>query len=129
MQNAVDEWNINVGANASSTQTRAGELKKAPELVKGKHGYIRAHWWGLEVHVDSWLAGKIQNGTATASAIAAGIGLASSETAVGGIAGGVVAAVLAASAGVQGLCRDEKGEATYYAPIAPQPTIVCNPLA
>ena len=129
VQSAVDNWNTNLQENQSSAQTRAGETRGAPDLVKGKHGYIKAHWWGLEIHVDNWLAGKIQNGTATGSAIAAGVGLASSETGVGGIAGGIVSAALAASAGVQGLCRDEKGEATYYAPISPTQTIVCNPLA
>ena len=129
VQSAVDNWNTNLQENQSSAQTRAGETRGAPDLVKGKHGYIKAHWWGLEIHVDNWLAGKIQNGTATGSAIAAGVGLASSETGAGGIAGGIVSAALAASAGVQGLCRDEKGEATYYAPISPTPTIVCNPLA
>lgn len=129
VQSAVDDWNTNIQANQNSTQARTGETRGAPDLVKGEHGYVKAHWWGLEIHVDNWLASKIQNGTATGSAIAAGVGLASSETGVGGVAGGIVSAALAASAGVQGLCRDDKGEATYYAPISPTPTIVCNPLA
>lgn len=119
VQSAVDGWNTNLQANQSSGQTRAGETRGAPDLVKGEHGYIKAHWWGLEIHVDNWLAGKIQNGTATSSAIAAGVGPASSETGVDGVAGGIVSAVLAASAGVQSLCRDDKGEATYYAPSSP----------
>lgn len=129
VQDAVDEWNRNSDSGSLETQSGAKTIDaQEAKVVSGEHGYIEAHWWGLKIHVDSYLKGKIQSGAATGSAIAAGIGLASSETGVGGVAGGVVSAALAGAAGIIGVCSEEDGGVTFYEPItggAP----VCNPLA
>lgn len=112
VRSAVAAWNDNAGGGTAGGGLVAHAGGKI--LYTGPHGSISAHWYGLKIKFDSYLAGKVMAGTATASAIAAGIGLASAETAVGGIAGGVVAAALAAASSVIGLCQDEDGSVTWY---------------
>lgn len=131
VQAAVDEWNQNLKAEDQGAQAQAEKKQidaQKATVVKGKHGYIEAHWWGLKIHVDAYLKGKIQSGAATAAAIAAGIGLTSSSTGVGGVAGGIVSAALAGAAGIIGVCSEEDGDVTFYQ-AATGGAPVCNPLA
>ncbi|HEX7351637.1 hypothetical protein [Brachybacterium sp.] len=109
---AVDAWNESVGAGSTNGAIRPQAGGKT--MYTGPHGSISAHWYGLKIHFDSYLAGKVTAGTATASAIAGGIGLATSETGVGGIAGGAVATALAAASGIIGLCQEADGSVTWY---------------
>ncbi|WP_142092292.1 hypothetical protein [Propioniferax innocua] len=128
-------------ANAALTEGPAASASQSTQTVNGlSQSTINkadqfVHRSGSTYSFDAANARSVLSSSETSQVQSAvdnwntNLQLASSETGVGGIAGGIVSAALAASAGVQGLCRDEKGEATYYAPISPTPTIVCNPLA
>lgn len=112
VRTAIEEWNESVGAGSASgaiTPYAGGKT-----MYTGPHGSISAHSYGLKIHFDSYIAGKVTSGTATASVIAGAIGLATSGTGVGGIAGGVVASALAAASGVIGMCQEEDGSVTWY---------------
>lgn len=89
-------------------------MSSLPPVVSGEHGYIKAHWYGLEIKLDSYLVGKVIGGTTTAAGIATAIGLATAVTGVGGVAGSVVAAALSLASGMISLCQDESGSVTYY---------------
>lgn len=97
-------------------------------VVRGEHGSITSYWWGLKIQMDSYLAGKVAGGTATAAGIAAGLGAVSASTGIGGISGAVVSAALGAAGGMLNLCRDESGSLTYYFTAVP-PGGACNPFA
>ncbi|MGP9605049.1 MULTISPECIES: hypothetical protein [unclassified Brachybacterium] len=112
VRTAVEAWNEQVGGGSTDGAIRPQAGGKT--MYTGPHGSISAHWYGLKIHFDSYLAGKVTAGTATASVIAGGIGLATSGTGVGGIAGGVVASALAAASGVIGMCQEEDGSVTWY---------------
>ena len=124
-------------ANAALTEGPAASASQSTQTVNGlsqstinKAGQF-VHRSGSTYSFDAANARSVLSSSETSQVQSAvdnwntNLQLASSETGVGGI----VSAALAASAGVQGLGRDEKGEATCYAPISPTPTIVCNPLA
>lgn len=127
VQKAVDEWNGNVRSQESSSKSGGLDAQKGSR-VSGKHGYIEGHWWGLKIHVDSYLAGKISGGAATGAFIAGSIGLATAETGVGGVAGSVVAVALSGASAAVGLCAAEDGSVTFYEAISGGAP-VCNPLA
>lgn len=109
---AVARWNrATKGLQEKSSLITQGGGKS---FYKGPHGSISGHWYGLKINLDSYLAGKVISGAANASTIAAGTGLVTSETAVGGIAGGVVATALAAASNLASLCQAENGSLTWY---------------
>lgn len=88
------------------------------------HGYVKAHWYGLEIAFDSWVRNKI-NTTGGVGAL------------VGAIATGPWAVVIEAAAGVivaeANACAHEDGYTYMYfigvtAPVTGGiPTPVCNP--
>lgn len=133
VKSAVSLWNSNVASTSmkstSATDTSTIAASAGGNVVSGAHGYVSAHWWGLEIHLDSYLAGKVIAGTATGAGIAALVGLATAETAVGGVAGAVVAAALGVASGATALCQDVNGAVTYYVTPVNPTNPVCNPFA
>ncbi|WP_438388751.1 hypothetical protein [Actinopolyspora saharensis] len=105
---------------SDSAEGGNSELLRAPT----GHGYVKAHWYGLEVAFDSWVRNKI-NATGGVGAL------------VGAIATGPWAVVIEAASGVivaeANACAHEDGYTYMYfigvtAPVTGGiPTPVCNP--
>ena len=130
-ERAINSWNTNVSTNSDSKSSQADDgivLQRGDTIVTGPQGSVTSFWWGLKIQMDSYLAGKVAGGTATAAGIAAAIGLASSTTGVGGIAGAAVSTALGMAGGMLQLCRAADGSLTYYFTPVP-PGGACNPFA
>ncbi|MFF4802726.1 hypothetical protein ACFY1U_30665 [Streptomyces sp. NPDC001351] len=87
------------------------------------HGYIKTHWYGIEVGLDSWLTNKVEGGAWTGAGIAT---LASYLG--GGKTAGIVAAALGIAAGAIQVCQHKDGWTILYflGPVGPT-GFVCNP--
>lgn len=87
------------------------------------HGYIKTHWYGVEVGLDSWLTNKVEGGAWTGSGSATLASLLG-----GGRTAAVVAAALGIAAGAIQVCQHKDGWTILYwiGPIGPG-GFVCNP--
>ncbi|AGS68931.1 hypothetical protein HGI09_49380 [Streptomyces collinus] len=88
-----------------------------------KYGYIKTHWYGIEVGLDSWLTNKVEGGAWTGSGAATLASLLG-----GGRTAGIVAAALGIAAGAIQVCQHKDGWTILYwvGTIGPG-TFVCNP--
>ncbi|MFF5012672.1 hypothetical protein [Streptomyces sp. NPDC001165] len=113
-----------VAESAPSEAPAGNALAVEQEAAHSRgHGYIKSHWYGVEVGLDSWLTNKVEGGTWTASGaggLAAALG--------GGRTAGIVAAALATAAGAIQMCQHKDGWTILYWLGAITPVgFVCNP--
>jgi hypothetical protein len=92
---------------------------------RGRHGYIRTHWYGLQVTLDSYLANKVIGG------FWVGTGIAALAAALGGGPyAAAIAAVLGIAAGALQLCQNSDYRVTvYFLGSIGVGGWVCNPFA
>lgn len=76
---------------------------------RGRHGYIKTHWYGVEVGLDSWLTNKVEGGFWT------GAGISGLVAALGGgpYAAAVAAALGVIAGGIQ-VCQHQNGWTYIY---------------
>ncbi|MBD0689010.1 hypothetical protein [Streptomyces sp. CBMA123] len=89
---------------------QAAELQARPgRRWRGRHGYIKTHWYGVEVGLDSWLTNKVEGGFWT------GAGISGLVAALGGgpYAGAVAAALGVIAGGIQ-VCQHQNGWTYIY---------------
>ncbi|WP_311697877.1 hypothetical protein [Streptomyces gibsoniae] len=112
-----------VAETASSEAPARQTLAVAQKAASKRHGYIKTHWYGVEVGLDSWLTNKVEGGTWVASGAG---GLATLMG--GGTTAGIVAAALATAAGAIQVCQHKDGWTILYwvGPIGAG-GFVCNP--
>ncbi|MEU8517918.1 hypothetical protein AB0C76_41135 [Kitasatospora sp. NPDC048722] len=90
---------------------------------RGRHGYIKTHWYGVEVGLDSWLTNKVEGGFWT------GAGISGLVAALGGgpYAGAVAAALGVIAGGIQ-VCQHQNGWTyIYWVGTIGAGGFVCNP--
>jgi hypothetical protein len=107
----------------SASRAAGVHADQVTAFASARHGYIKAHWYGIEVGLDSWLTNKVEGGTWTASGasgLAALLG--------GGQYAGAVAAALAVAAGEIQVCQHRDGWTIIYWLGTISPTaFACNP--
>jgi hypothetical protein len=89
----------------------------------GRHGYIKAHWYGIEVGLDAWLTNKVEGAAWTGSGVSALAALLG-----GGPYAAPVSGALAVAAGGIQVCQHQDGWTILYwlGAIAPW-AYACNP--
>lgn len=116
------------GGQDGEVQLHAAEQRADVTVAatwRGEHGYITQHWYGWEIGMVSYLAGKVSSGAAGASAIAAGVGVAG-----GGAPAAAISAALTFRSAAVNVCKHENGWSYVYligAPPFTPGTVVCNP--
>ncbi|MFE5039434.1 hypothetical protein [Streptomyces sp. NPDC056683] len=109
-------------APSEAPARNASAVEQAAAQSKG-HGYIKSHWYGVEVGLDSWLTNKVEGGAWT------GAGLATLASLLGGgRTASLVAAALGTAAGAIQVCQHKDGWTILYWLGSIVPTaFVCNP--
>jgi hypothetical protein len=112
-----------VATTAPSMAPAGNAVADAGVAARARHGYIKSHWYGIEVGLDSWLTNKVEGGAWTGSGVATLASLLG-----GGRTAGVVAAALGIAAGAIQVCQHKDGWTILYwvGPIGPG-GFVCNP--
>lgn len=110
-------------AGSSSSPRVSANAVEGRAAAATSHGYIKSHWYGLEVGLDSWLTNKVEGGAWT------GAGLGGLAVLLGdGPYAGAVAGALAIAAGEIQVCQHQDGWTIIYWLGAISPTaFVCNP--
>ncbi|SFE14635.1 hypothetical protein SAMN04487819_108173 [Actinopolyspora alba] len=92
---------------------------------RGEHGYIKHHWYGWELGMDSYLCNKVTGGLITAGGVATAVGAGTS-----GPAAGIIAGAFSILIGMVIACEHDNGWSYIYLIGAPPFTpggVVCNP--
>ncbi|TXR51548.1 hypothetical protein [Quadrisphaera setariae] len=110
---------------SSAVAVDAPPLFESKVTTSGRHGYIKSHWYGYEIHLDAYLANKVIGGLWTGSGGAALIAVALG----GGPAAGTVSVALATGAGAVQLCQASDNSVTIYLVTRGVYTLLCNPLS
>lgn len=87
-----------------------------------RHGGVHRHWWGWTIWIDHWATVKLQGllyGGAAAAAIAAEF---TSWTGIGGLTGGMIAAILGAAGWAVSYVCDWNGRGVNFEHIKGGPT-------
>lgn len=114
----------NEGAWESSEAEGAQDVTIAATW-RGEHGYLKSHWYGWELGMDGYLAGKVLAGVFGVAAVCTAIGVSTKHPAAGVIAAafGLLGAMIMA-------CKHKDGWTYIYLlgmpPFTPS-TVVCNP--
>ncbi|WP_329123145.1 hypothetical protein [Streptomyces sp. NBC_01465] len=106
-------------AGFATSGAAAGRL-----AADGPHGYIKSHWYGIEVGLDAWLTNKVEGAAWTGSGVSTLAALLG-----GGPYAGAVAAALAILAGSVQVCQHQNGWTYLYWVGVPVGVggVVCNP--
>ncbi|MBD0690869.1 hypothetical protein BG452_32650 [Streptomyces sp. CBMA123] len=115
---------VAVPTDALLDQVRQSTGHPVPHSTwRGHDGYIKSHWYGIEVGLDSWLTNKVEGG------FWVGAGVAGLVAALGGgpYAGAVAAALGVIAGGIQ-VCQHRDGwTIIYWLGTIGAGGFVCNP--
>ncbi len=113
--------------NTALQQASGEDVSIEAAVWRGEHGYIKQHWYGWELGLDSYLAGKVSYGAVGAGGVATAVG-----ASVSGPAAAIIAGAFSIFVGMMGMCKREDGWTYIYMLGTPPFTpggVVCNPFA